>query len=93
MSTLEAHAPVPLSPPGRSKRIFVNVFISHVLVIALPLCWLLLMDQFSDKEEVFSINLVDTPSVGPVTAEITTRTPPADKPAPADSPAPITADA
>lgn len=88
MSTLEAHAPVPLSPPGRSKRILANVLIIHVLVIALPLGWVLLMAQFTDRDETFSINIVDTPSVGPVTAEITTRTKPAEKPAPEPVPEP-----
>jgi len=86
MSTLEAHAPVPLSPPGRSKRILVNVFIIHVLAVALPLGWVLLMAQFTDREETLSINIVDDPSVGPVTGPITMRRAPSDNPGPEPAP-------
>ncbi len=82
MSTASAHAPAPLSPPGRSKRILVNVFILHVLVVAFPLGWVMLMDQFDTPEETFSINIVDTPSVGPVTGPVTTRRAPSDNPGP-----------
>lgn len=82
---------IPLSPPGRGKRIFVNSLISHILVFIVPLLWVMLMDQFNPPEETFSVNVVDEPSVGPVTGPVTTRLPPSEKPTPEAEPDPTPA--
>jgi TonB family protein len=75
MSEAAVNAPESISPPGRRKRIFVNVLILHAMALSVPLLLDYYHSIFDRDENVFEINIVDTPSVGPVTGPRTTQKP------------------
>ncbi len=82
------HDPAPLSPPGRSRRIFFNVLILHILAVFVPLLILYMRGFFKPEDPAFTVNLVETPSTGPVTGPETQRLPPAPEPTPESNPDP-----
>lgn len=90
MPEAAVNAPEPISPPGRRKRIFVNVLILHVMALSVPVLLDYYHSIFDRDENVFEINIVDTPSVGPVTGPQTTQKPsppePVVKPPPEPTP-------
>lgn len=66
---------VPVSPPGRKRKIFLAVLTAHAGLFLLPLAVAMIEEALHPPETVFEINLVDTPSVGPETGDTTTRQP------------------